>query len=279
MDCTCDPSFPISPPCTQRDHEVCFSYRILWLFIFTILWGVVTYEIYSQICKQYSRYLNLKLGCYLCVWISCLDSVIRFGLLIGEAGPVDLLDVMVYISYMFTHTSFTLLIYIWASSYIVAHQKSNSWLWGIRIVVVCWNLVFWVAFYTDVFHAAGAHTGIIMIVMLGTGCVLFLVFARKLQMVAKKDEANLESVTGSVAQKMSFTTYRTCFVIFAIEIIFVLINIIDAPDFNTTYFVAVYSMYSLMEVSLVGAMVVILHRKIPQSTQSQQTQINEPVQV
>jgi len=198
------------------------------------------------------------------VWISCLNSAIRYGMLIGKVGSVDLLSSTLFVSYLITHASYVLLTYIWASSYIIAHQKSNSWLWGIRIVMICWGLIFWIATFTDIFLAFGKNIDIIMGVLLAVDCIVFLVLARTLQVVAKKDEA-VEAVADSVALKMSYTTYRMCFVMFVIAIIFLFVSSVEFGNLDMTIFVTIHGMYALMEVSLVAVLIVILHRKSPKS--------------
>jgi len=184
-----------------------------------------------------------------------------------EKGSIVLLDFLYYNNDIFIYASYSLLIYVWVSSYIIAHQKPNSWLSGIRIVLVSLNVIFWTAMYATLGanpdrFIAGKGPTIIVAVMLITGGVEFLVLARKLEMVAKDETmADLEVVAGSVAHKISSRTYWTCVVVFIVGIIFILLSSIAFVNLTVTYFVVRHSIYAMLEAGLTMGMILILHRK------------------
>jgi len=229
---------------------------------------------YFQVFKQYSAYLNLKLGCYICIWISCIDLLIRNGMIVRSVGSIVLIDILYYASILLLYASFSILIYVWTSSYIKSCQKPTSWINGIRIVLISLNIAFWVALYIDNIVGSNNFSPTIAVIMMATGWIEFLVLALKLGMVAK-NEADLGVVPGgTAAQKISSSTYWICFTIFIVGIVFLFIHLNGFGTFTTVYFIFQYSIYFLIEVAMMVVVMAILHQK-PSSQISQNIPLSQ----
>jgi len=225
----------------------------------------VGYEFYHQIIKQYSRRLSLKLICYLGVLLASLARVIRFGMIAAMAKSVVTIDVLYFITELFIYAAYSALLYIWTLSYLIAHRKSNFWIWGVRGAVIGTNTSFWIATYAVLgknppAFTAGFNPTIIVGVMLISGGVMFLVLAKTMEMVAKDDTELMVGIE-SAAQKISKHTYWTCVAVFIMGLVFIMLSATAFEANTITYFMIRHGIYRVIEIGLLVGMVLILHQK------------------
>jgi len=265
MECFCDPSFVIPPPCSLRQNQSCLEFTFVWLFVFGILFLSVCYELYHQILKKYSKRLNLKFACYLGLFVASAVRVARFVMLVNLMESVLSLDVMYYLTELFIFASYSSLYYVWVMSYIVAHSKPEYWLWCVRVGVIYVNASFWVAMYTllvqNPYDFTNDFTATIIVgAMLFSGGAALLVLAKTMQIIAK-DDTELIAGIESVAQKISKNTYYSCVAACVLGVIFLILSCTAFYANSVTFFIVRHSIYRILEIGLIVGMLSMLHQK------------------
>jgi len=264
MECTCDPSFLVPPPCSQKEKLSCVGFDISWIVIFGVTFVIMCYEFYTQIIRQYAKRLNLKLASYLSSMIAILVRLARFGMIVFKVGSVALLDVLFFLPDLLIFASYSVVFSVWIVSFLIAHGKSAYWIWGVRLGLAFANIIYWVALYTtlgvnfDHFTSSLEPTTIIGVALFTAG-VSFLVFGRTMAMVAKTDTDIIGKE--STAHKISQHTYWACAAIFFLGIVVVLISVFITVEDNFTYFIVRHSVYGIVDICFVGGLLLILHQK------------------
>jgi len=266
--CYCDPSFYPTPiPCDGDEYKYGYAINTITVIIFSVISFIVFYESFIQM-YVFGNTIELsyriqKFCGYLCLMITTLGRVIRYGLILGKIYPQPgVMMTIFFIPLLMIITSFTFFTNIWGQLFLRARMKSETKKTGLSLLLFLVNIVIYIATIYGIFTTldfSGYQTYIVVLALVLFVASLYFIITTELSKLGPV-LLRLEKVAAVGRIK-----YRSDIVYGGSGAMFVAYIILtgasfayDSPNFYTSRSL----IYRIFEGILVLAMLVGLHKPI-----------------